>query len=122
MATTTAKRKAPAQEEESHWDENYARIPLWLARGTGKLTHAQFHVLVALIALLGGRKSGHHVSYRQLAACACTDKQTVTTAIHMFVKAEWLTVTGGTNWRRYKIDLDRIQADVYQEYTDEEDD
>lgn len=100
------------------WKQNYGVIPLWLTR-SDQLTHAQFHILVVLIIVLGGRKGWWHTSYRRIAELACTDTQTVTTAMNKFVEAEWVLVKG-SNWRQYKLNRAAIEG-VYRDYEDEED-
>lgn len=109
-------------EKTDHWREQYARIPLWLCRGTDDITHAQFHILVALIGHLGGRKRWYHTSYARIAGLACTDANTTHMAMNRFVELGWVLVNGPRNWRTYKIDLAQIEADIYKPYDDEEDD
>lgn len=129
MARTTrgtAPPPAPAVDEKAEdavdrWRENYARIPMWLCRGTDQITHAQFHILVALVALLGGRTRWYHTSYAKVAALACTDINTVHVAMAWFIEHGWVLVNGPRNWRSYKLDLDAIQTAIYHDYDDEED-
>lgn len=101
------------------WSENYAKIPLWLIRGCDGLTHAQFHVLVVFLTVLGGRKGWWHIEYRRLAELACTDTATVTRAVHMFIDAGWLEVKGPPMWRQYKLHREVIERDIFKQYEDD---
>lgn len=94
------------------WKQRYAMAPLWLLR-TPELSHAQLHVLLVLLVLLGGRRGWYHVTYEDLAKMANTDAHTVSKAISYFSEQDWLEVDGVRNWRRYKIDMDAIAAALY---------
>jgi len=93
-------------------DVPFGQMPHWMLR-TGKLSHTQFRIMAALLAGIGNRGTPQHLTYTWLAEWASTDKNTVTKAMALFTENGWVEITGKMrNFRRYKLNLDKMRSDL----------